>query len=134
MNIIFSKFNIYSISKPYSAPHLLKVFLYTAMVALLIIFTQCASSPKLIRYVNFGDKSFPSTETNKVRIYTNRLEIGREYVEIGVILVQGNVKINKVLELAGSKGADGIVKDGNNYVTIIFVESNNEGNDEKIRT
>jgi len=107
------------------------VFVIRNLIVLLLfgLLYGCTNS---MAFIPFDAKMYTEVNSKEIELYNNRLEIGSKYEEIGILKIKGHIDIQAIKERAGSHGADGIVKDQNNYILIKKqkIENNPEvGND-----
>jgi len=97
----------------------------------LFYFYSCAPSQSFISYISFDKVYYPPTQKENIKILKSRLELNVPYKEIGVIKLEGEPKIEDVVTMAAEHGALAIIKEGNNYILMIYKNGNN---DEKYKT
>lgn len=98
------------------------------IVMIILIITNCTytvSNSKLT-YIKFGDEKTVKSNIELIRHYENRLDIKSGFIELGVIIIEGLNKpdIKEIRFLAAEKGADGILKEGKNFVLIKVLNKN----------
>ena|SRR4030066_211255 len=81
--------------------------------------------------IKFDSKNYPPTNVEEIIIYSERIDIPQQYIEIGTIKFTGKVDINKIKELASQNGANALLKEGNNYILLFFSEQREGKKDEK---
>ncbi|MFC1527545.1 hypothetical protein ACFL5D_02215 [Candidatus Neomarinimicrobiota bacterium] len=89
-----------------------------------ILISSCTPPTKLT-YISFGEEKVIIESTVVVQ-YETRLEIKSKFKELGVIIVEGmnEPNIDDIGLLASEKGADGILKEGKNYILIKIMDEN----------
>src|SRR3989304_7994535 len=85
-------------------------------------FFSCSSSVPKTGLIIFDDSYYQPTNPSSIHIYHSRLELPNKYKELGSIKFEGEVDLNKIIDLTASKGADALLLDGNNYILIKFIE------------
>jgi hypothetical protein len=91
-------------------------------ISLILIFSlsSCAHNASVL-FMPFDSNDYGIVEPENVKVFNNRLEIGNKYKEVGILKVKGFVDIQTIKERAGFHGANGIVKDGKNYILVKIV-------------
>ena len=105
-----------------------------AIILILIIsLSSCANNASVL-FMPFDSNNYGEVDSDNVKVFNNRLEIGNKYDEIGILKVRGFVDIQTIKERAGFHGANGIVKDGKNYilVKIVYQTKVNDGSSDGI--
>ena len=100
----------------------------------LFIFVACTPIPITYTYSKFVNESFEKTNPDEIIVYSRRLDIDAQFMEIGVIIIKGTeeVYIGDIKEKAANYGATGIVREGKNFVLIRLLSRKNEKNIENI--
>lgn len=101
------------------------------LFTILSILASCASSGGL-EYISYFDKPFPKTEADIIVIYSSRLKLPEKFYEIGVIKNTIGHTENEIEKLAKSKGADALIRDGENYVLIKYINKKEKKNEKGI--
>jgi hypothetical protein len=100
--------------------------MYKIIIILSLLITSCTPISS-VRYVDFGIGPFPEINSNKIEIYNNILDIQGKYVEVGVVIVKGEISIEEILSVASQHGANGVIKDGKNYLLLNIHTQPSEG-------
>ncbi|MBT4401984.1 MAG: hypothetical protein HN757_09430 [Calditrichaeota bacterium] len=79
-----------------------------------------------IMFIPFDSNEYSEVNSDEVEVYNNRLEIGTKYDEIGVLKIKGTIDNDIVKVRAGIHGADGVVRDGKNFILIKYQEVETE--------
>jgi len=101
---------------------------FQILLGLIFAFTllSCSVSkpviPPTYDLIKFDNKNYSPTDANKIIIYSKWIDIPEKYAEIGTIKFKGEVNMKKVKELASQNGADALLKEGNNFILLIFLE------------
>lgn len=97
--------------------------IFSLLITILVI-SNCA--PTQLSYIKFGEEKTISTNHKLIKHYLNRLDIKSEFVELGVIIIEGSNEpdIEEVRLFAAEKGADGFIKEGKNFVLIKVLNKN----------
>lgn len=100
---------------------------YRLFYIIIVLFLISNCTPTKLTYINFGDEKISHTNPNDIKIFDKRLDINSEFSELGVIIIEGKNEpnIEEVRLLASENGADGIIKEGKNFV-LIKILSNKE--------
>ena len=98
--------------------------LFSVLIIILVV-SNC--TPTKLTYISFGRESASSAKSNFIIHYKNRLDIKSEFIELGVISVEGMqvLNISEISLLASKKGADGTLKEGKNFVLIKVLNNQN---------
>ncbi|MDP2302803.1 MAG: hypothetical protein Q8N03_10325 [Ignavibacteria bacterium] len=70
----------------------------------------------------FNDSYFEPTNHLNLKIYSSRIELPHKYIEIGTMKYEGQINLDELKKRSASRGADGLILDGNNYILIKFIE------------
>lgn len=93
-----------------------------SLLVIILVITNCTYtvSKSKLTYIKFGDEKTVKSNLDLIRHYENRLDIKSEFIELGVIIIEGLNKpdIKEIRFFAAEKGADGFVKEGKNFVLI----------------
>ena len=87
------------------------------ILILVFLLSACAFNNS-ISFFPFDAIDYDMVDADNVNVYNNRLEIGNKFEEIGILKVKGYPGIESIKEQAASHGADGIVRDGKNYILV----------------
>ena len=87
------------------------------ILTLVFLLSACAFNNS-ISFFPFDAIDYDMVDADNVNVYNNRLEIGNKFEEIGILKVKGYPGIESIKEQAASHGADGIVRDGKNYILV----------------
>ncbi|MDP3831512.1 MAG: hypothetical protein Q8Q47_09595 [Ignavibacteriaceae bacterium] len=102
----------------------IKKTLYLFLLVQLVIFTQinCSSNVPRMTLIIFNDSYFEPTNHLNLKIYSSRIELPHKYIEIGTMKYEGQINLDELKKRSASRGADGLILDGNNYILIKFIE------------
>ena len=108
--------------------------LHKPIILILIISLSSCAHNASVMFMPFDSNDYGIVESENVKVFNNRLEIGNKYNEVGILKVKGYVDIQTIKERAGFHGANGIVKDGKNYilVKIVYQTKVNDGGSDGI--
>jgi hypothetical protein len=95
------------------------------IIILSILMISCTTPS--IRYVDFGSEPFPEIRVDQIVIYKNLLDINGIYVEVGVVIVNGDIALDDIFLVASQHGANGVIKDGKNYLLLNIYTQPSEG-------
>ena len=111
----------------------MNVVKYLSIFAL-ILSTSCSSVPFSANVIMFDKEVYAPTNPNNLEIYETRLAIPHKYFDIGTIKYEGSPNITRIKELGAQKGADALLKDGKNFILIIYQTREEEKSNEKKST
>jgi hypothetical protein len=101
------------------------------LLSLLLISIGCSSADICNpEFVSYYDKEFVS-ENVDISIFNSRLELPDKFIEIGVIKRASICSIDVVTKIASEHGAHALIKDGDNFTLIRFLNNEEEKHDEK---
>lgn len=94
--------------------------------SLIVVSLISSCTPTKLTYIKFGEEKTISTNHKLIKHYLNRLDIKSEFVELGVIIIEGSNEpdIEEVRLFAAEKGAGGFIKEGKNFVLIKVLNKN----------
>ncbi len=102
------------------------------VVAILYSVIACSSATSQLTLIRFSADKYEKIPIDKVQLYNNRAELPYKFVEIGTIKYSSGAIMEKVKQIAGDEGADAIIREGNNYILIKFIDKPKEKSDGKI--
>jgi hypothetical protein len=90
------------------------------IIASIFLLSYCSSPPFTTDIIMFDKEFYAPTIANDIKVFNSRLDIPNKYSEIGTIKFQGTPIIERIKELASTKGADAVIKDSNNFILIKY--------------
>ena len=91
----------------------------------IFITSNCVPPPP--EFVSFGAPNYKALPIENIKVYENRLDIETKFIEIGVMILNKDYYSKFMPEIkikAASKGANGIIIEGNNAVFLKVFHKN----------